>query len=180
MSQPFVAEIKMFGGNFPPLGYATCDGQLSPISQNTALFSLLGTMYGGDGRVTFALPDLAGSVPLQQGQGAGLQQWFQGETQGTDAVTLLPTELPMHTHGLQAVNSEASLAAPNGANLAKGLFDDGSNAGVIGLYQPQAPDVQMNVQSCAITGGGLPHNNLMPYLTVTYLIALQGVFPPRP
>ena len=179
MSSPFVAEIKMFAGNFPPTGYATCDGQILPISQNTALFSLLGTMYGGDGKSTFALPDLAGSIPLQQGQGPGLQLWDQGEIQGSDFVTLLQTEIPVHPHNLMASNNDPAEGAPAGQQVAKGAWDSGSEAGVIGFYSTTAPNAQMAFQALAPAGGSLPHNNLMPYLTITYLIALQGVFPPR-
>ncbi|WP_395612628.1 phage tail protein [Allosphingosinicella sp.] len=180
MSSPFVAEIKILGCNFAPTGHAFCFGQLLPISQNTALFSLLGTTYGGDGKSTFALPNLQGAVPIQQGQGPGLQLWDLGEQQGSDFVTLIQSEIPAHNHSLQARNDDPLTASPNGAVLAKGLYDDGSNAGAIGLYQTAAPNVQMNVQSASIAGGSLPHNNLMPYLALTYVIALQGVFPARP
>lgn len=180
MANPFVAEIKMFAGNFAPTGYALTDGQLLPISQNTALFSLLGTMYGGDGKSTFALPDLQGSIPLQQGQGAGLQQWFQGEILGEDFVTLLQSEMPIHTHSLQALNDDANVPNPDQAVLAKGNYDTGTQAGAVCFYQTAAPNTNMNFQSIGIAGGSLPHNNLMPYLTITYLIALQGIFPARP
>lgn len=180
MSSPFVAEIKMFAGNFAPTGYAMTNGQLLPISQNTALFSLLGTMYGGDGKSTFALPDLQGSIPLQQGQGGGLQEWFQGEIQGEDFVTLLQSEMPIHTHSLQALNDDAVVPNPDQAVLAKGGYDTGTQAGAVAFYQTAAPNTNMNFQSISIAGSSLPHNNLMPYLTITYLIALQGIFPQRP
>jgi microcystin-dependent protein len=180
MSSPFVAEIKMFAGNFAPTGYALTNGQLLPISQNTALFSLLGTMYGGDGKSTFGLPDLQGSIPLQQGQGSGLQQWFQGEMQGSDFITLIQSEMPIHTHSLQAVNTNANVPNPDQAVLARGNYDTGTQAGAVAFYQTAAPNTNMNLQSIGIAGGSLPHNNLMPYLTITYLIALQGVFPARP
>jgi len=179
MSAPFVAEVKMFAGNFAPTGYALCDGQLLPISQNTALFSLLGTMYGGDGKSTFALPDLQGSIPLQQGQGSGLQLWDQGEIQGSDFVTLLESEIPAHNHLIMASNNDPAEAAPTGQEVAKGAWDSGSEAGVIGFYSTNAPNAQMAFQALAPSGGSLPHNNLMPYQVITYIIALQGVFPPR-
>jgi len=176
---PFVAEIRIFGFNFAPTGWAFCNGQLMPISQNTALFSLLGTFYGGDGKSTFALPDLEGAVPTQQGQGPGLQQWFLGEQQGSDSVTLLTSEIPLHPHSFQALNAQATTADPSGAALAKGFYDNGSTGGAAAFFQTQAPDVQMNPFTIGVSGGSLPHNNLMPYLVMNYCIALQGVFPPR-
>jgi microcystin-dependent protein len=179
MSSPFVAEIQLFGCNFAPTGWALCNGQLMPISQNTALFSLLGTYYGGDGKSTFALPNLEGSVAVNQGNGGGLQQWFLGEQQGEEFVTLLQSEMPFHTHGLQALNDDATTANPDQAVLAKGLYDTGTQAGAVCYYQTAAPNVNMNLQSISIAGGSLPHNNLMPYLVVNFCIALQGVFPPR-
>jgi microcystin-dependent protein len=181
MSDPFVAEIKMFAGNFAPTGYATTDGQLLPISQNTALFSLLGTMYGGDGKVTFALPNLQGSVPLQQGQGSGLQTWFQGETQGSDFVTLLSTEMPVHNHLVNAKSTAAGgTPTANGSVPALGAWVSGTQFGVIQQYSANAPNTQMAPTALTPAGGSLPHNNLMPYLVITYLIALQGIFPARP
>jgi microcystin-dependent protein len=181
MSSPFVAEIKMFAGNFAPIGYATTDGQLLPISQNTALFSLLGTMYGGDGKSTFALPNLQGSIPLQQGQGSGLQTWFQGEVQGSDFVTLIQSEMPVHTHNMRA-KATAVGGTPTAANdvPSLGAWVSGTQFGVIQQYSVNAPNAQMAPTALSLQGGSLPHNNLMPYLAVTYMIALQGVFPARP
>jgi microcystin-dependent protein len=179
MSSPFVAEIQLFACNFAPTGWAQCNGQLLPISQNTALFSLLGTFYGGDGKSTFALPDLQGAVPTCQGQGAGLQDWFLGQQQGVEFVTLIQSEMPFHTHSLQAINDDANVPNPDQAVLAKGGYDTGTQAGACCYYQTAAPNVNMNFQSISIAGGSLPHNNMMPYLTVNYCIALQGVFPPR-
>ena len=179
MSSPFVAEIQLFGIAFAPTGWAFCNGQLLPISQNTALFSLLGTFYGGDGKSTFALPDLQGAVPTCQGQGAGLQDWFVGQQEGSQFVTLIQSEMPLHTHSLQALNDNATVPNPNGAVLSKGGYDTGTQAGACCYYQTAAPNVNMNFQSISIAGGSLPHNNMMPYLTVEYCIALQGVFPPR-
>ncbi len=174
MSSPFVAEIKMFAGNFAPTGYATCDGQLLPISQNTALFSLLGTFYGGDGKSTFALPNLQDSSPMHQGQGAGLSDRFLGEVAGEPFVTLLQTEMPIHTHFLQAYTGDpgdtrnpgpaTSLATPVPGNAYRT-----SNANL-------AP---MSPLALGVVGSSFPHNNMQPFLTVTFIIALQGVFPPR-
>lgn len=180
MSSPFVAEVKMFAGNFAPTGYATCDGQLLPISQNTALFSLLGTMYGGDGKSTFALPNLQGSIPLQQGQGSGLQSWDQGEIQGSDFVTLLTSEMPAHNHRMNAKAAAAGgTPIANGNIPALGAWVSGTQSGVIQQYSVNAPNAQMAPTALSLQGGSLPHNNLMPYLVLTYMIALQGVFPPR-
>ncbi|HEV7675251.1 MAG TPA: tail fiber protein [Candidatus Angelobacter sp.] len=174
MANPFVAEIRIFAGNFAPTGWATCDGQLLPISQNTALFSLLGTMYGGDGRTTFALPNLQGSAPMQQGQGPGLSLRSQGEIGGEQTVTLLQTEMPAHNHNAVAA-SGTGLPDPTNNVWASGAKGFGS------IYSPSVPasNVQMSPFATSITGGNLPHNNMMPYLCLTFIIALQGVFPPR-
>ena len=185
MSDPFVAEIRIFPFNFAPTGWAFCNGQLLPLSQNTALFSLLGTTYGGDGKSNFALPDMQGNAPMQQGQGQGLSQRFLGEQSGVESVTLLTSEIPVHTHNFQASNNDPipDDSNPVGKLPAKGNWDDGSNAGVIAYYTPASgnpPLVQMAPQALSPAGGGLPHNNLQPYLTVNFCIALQGVFPSRP
>jgi len=173
MSDPFVAEIRMFAGNFAPTGWALCNGQLLPISQNTALFSLLGTFYGGDGKSTFALPDLQGSFPMHQGQGSGLSDRFLGEQSGSEFVTLITSEMPNHAHQLQGSNTNST------QQLATGNFTSGNNTAR--RYAPNAtvPDTTMNLQAVGIAGGSLPHNNMPPYLTVTFIIAMQGVFPPR-
>ena len=173
MADPFVAEIRMFGFNFAPTGWAKCNGQILPISQNTALFSLLGTFYGGNGQSTFALPDLEGSVPLHPGQGPGLSLYDLGQVGGAEFTTLLESEIPLHTHSWQANNLPATLNAPDtGRSIAR--------ADIAGAYKSGAnPDVQMSLQAVTPTGGSLPHNNLMPYLVVNFCIALQGVFPPR-
>ncbi len=169
---PFVAEIRMFPFNFAPKGWAWCDGQLLPISQNTALFSLLGTTYGGDGKSTFALPDLQGSAPMHPGQGPGLSLHDLGETGGSETVTLLESEIPAHSHALQATVSLADSNLATGNNLARSSNGKAYNTQAGGF-------VSMNPQSLAPAGGDQPHNNLMPYLTVYFNIALQGVFPPR-
>jgi microcystin-dependent protein len=173
MSDPFVAEIRMFGFNFAPTGWARCNGQLLPLSQNTALFSLLGTMYGGDGKSTFALPNLQDSSPLQCGQGQGLSLYDEGQQGGTEAVTLLQTEMPVHTHAWQANVTPATLNAPdNGRAIAR------SSGGT--AYKTIDPDVQMDFQMLSISGSSFPHNNLQPYLVVNFCIAMQGIFPARP
>lgn len=174
MSNPFLAEIRIFSGNFAPKGWALCDGQLMPISQNTALFSLLGTTYGGNGTSNFALPNLQGSAPLQAGQGPGLSLRDLGETGGEQNVTLLETEIPAHSHGVQA-SSSGALPDPGGNAWASGL------KGHPGVYAASSPgtNVQMNPAALSFTGGNLPHNNMPPYLCLTFIIALQGVFPAR-
>jgi microcystin-dependent protein len=178
MADPFVAEIRIFPFNFAPTGWAFCNGQLLPISQNTALFSLLGTTYGGDGKSTFALPNMQGSTPMQQGQGQGLSDRFLGETSGEETVTLLTTEMPAHAHNAIAdAPGSTPLGNPVGNAWASGL------KGGATLYTPSSGspnDVPMSpVQALSITGGSQPHNNLMPFLTLNFCIALQGIFPPR-
>jgi microcystin-dependent protein len=173
MANPFVAEIRIFTGNFAPTGWALCDGQLMPISQNTALFSLLGTTYGGDGRSNFALPNLQGTAPMQAGQGPGLSLRDLGETGGEQTVTLLTVEMPAHSHGVQAATS-GGLPSPAANAWASGL------KGHPGSYAlPTGSTVPMNPFGTSITGGNLPHNNMPPFLGLTFIIALQGVFPAR-
>jgi microcystin-dependent protein len=174
MADPFVAEIRIFAGNFAPLGWALCNGQLMPISQNTALFSLLGTYYGGDGRVTFALPNLQGSVPVGQGQGPGLTDRFLGESGGEPTVTLITSEMPGHNHLGQGSTEDATLKVPGPT-----VYLGRSKAGTIYQSNTGSSPVQMNFQQLGLTGNSLPHQNMQPYLTLCYIIALQGVFPPR-
>ena len=171
MASPFVAEIRIFAGNFAPTGWATCDGQLLPISQNTALFSLLGTFYGGDGKSTFALPNLQGSVPIHQGQGKGLSEYFLGQQGGSDNVTVIVSEMPLHTHTLGTTTQAGEDRTPAGETFSKAVGGF--------LYGPTTNQVQMAFQALPPAGGSLPHNNMMPYLTLTFIIAMQGVFPPR-
>lgn len=177
MSDQFVAEIRMVGFNFPPKGWAFCNGQLLPLSQNTALFSLLGTTYGGDGKSNFALPNLQGSAPMHPGQGPGLSLHDLGESGGSDAVTLLQTEMPSHNH---PVNCLTNTAGDQGSPI---LWAKTQGAG-----RQQAPPnyatttgspVPMNPLAIGIAGGGQPHNNMSPYLAVNFIIALQGIYPPR-
>ena len=172
MSDQFVAEIRIFPFTFPPTGWAFCDGQLLPISQNTALFALLGTTYGGDGKSTFALPDMQGNAPMQPGQGQGLSLRDLGEMSGVESITLLQSEIPVHTHTMRAATSLGD--NPNPAN--------NSLARYVNAYQStvNANLVLMAPQTLSLAGGGLPHNNMQPYLTLNFCIALQGIFPQRP
>ena len=178
MADPFVAEIRIFPFNFAPKGWAFCDGQLLPISQNTALFSLLGTTYGGDGKSTFALPDLQGSVAMHPGQGPGLSDHFLGEMSGSETVTLLISEIPAHAHTVgRALADQGNVVTPVNSVWSQSAAGRGGAA----LYKDGAPTGKVNqTQSLNVTGGGLPHNNMQPYLTLNFCIALQGVFPPRP
>jgi microcystin-dependent protein len=173
MADPFVAEIRIFPFNFAPKGWAWCNGQLLPLSQNTALFALLGTTYGGDGKSTFALPDLEGRAPMHPGQGPGLSLHDLGESGGTETVTLLQSEIPVHTHVLQAQNQPGNRTTPVGNSISR----------LVGAtpYLPPAgaPLAPMAPQALAPAGGDIPHNNMQPYLTCYFCIALQGVFPPR-
>lgn len=173
MSNPFVAEIRMVAFNFPPTGWAFCDGQLMPISQNTALFSLLGTTYGGNGKSNFALPNFQGRSPTHHGQSNTGTWYFQGEELGVETVTLIQSEIPAHTHQLMAEGSSA-LVSPNGAAW-------GTLAGRTPppRYSNAAANVAMNFQALNVAGGSLPHNNMQPYLVVNFIIAMQGIFPPR-
>ena len=173
MADPFVAEIRIFPFNFAPKGWAWCDGQLLPLSQNTALFSLLGTTYGGNGQSNFALPDLQGSAPMHPGQGPGLSLHDLGEAGGTETVSLLTTEIPSHTHSLMASTSPAASRDATANPLAR------SRNGL--AYQTNTIQnlVNMAPQAVSTAGGNQPHNNMQPYLTLYFCIALQGVFPPR-
>jgi len=176
MSNPFLAEIRIFTGNFAPKGWAMCDGQLMPISQNTALFSLLGTTYGGDGKSNFALPNLQGCAPMQAGQGPGLSLRDLGETGGEQSVTLLQTEMPAHSHTVRCTSTSGTSITPQAdvwsvASARRATANQYSTA--IG------GGIQMHPFALSITGGNLPHNNMPPFLGLTFIIALQGVFPAR-
>ena len=174
MADPFVAEIRIFPFNFAPKGWAWCDGQLLPLSQNTALFSLLGTTYGGNGKSNFALPDIQGRAVMHPGQGQGLSLHDLGEQGGSETVTLLESEMPVHTHPMSASEVDGNETTPGAANgqlLATG----------VGISQYQAPGQLATLAPTTVApmGGDLPHNNMQPYLTFYFNIALQGVFPPR-
>src|SRR6267142_4392005 len=172
MADPFVAEIRIFPFNFAPKGWAFCDGQLLPLSQNTALFSLLGTTYGGDGKSTFALPNLQGSAPMHPGQGPGLSLYDLGQQGGSETVTLLFSEMPGHNH--------TALAHAGNSTQTDPAAHAWSGSDVSKQYNA-TPDANkfMNDRALSLTGGGLPHNNLAPYLVLNFCIALQGIFPPR-
>ena len=170
---PFVAEIRIFPFNFAPKGWAFCDGQILPLSQNTALFSLLGTTYGGDGKSNFALPNMQGNAPMHPGQGPGLSLHDLGETGGSETVSLLASEIPGHNHSIGAQNVPlGGTASPAGNTFnrpASGNLYDSTNAQLVPLAD----------QALAPAGGDQPHNNMQPYLTLNFCIALQGVYPPR-
>ncbi|MGA2750419.1 MAG: tail fiber protein [Verrucomicrobiota bacterium] len=173
MSQPFLGEIRMFAGNFAPIGWALCNGQTMPISQNTALFSILGTTFGGNGTTTFNLPDLQGRVPVNQGTGAGLSSYLLGQTGGTESTTLLIGNMPSHNHLVQCNTGGGNQASPS-ANLpaveSTGTSLDFSDAGA---------NATMNPAMIQSAGSGTPINNIQPYLCVNFIIALEGIFPSR-
>lgn len=171
MADPFVGEIRMFAGTFAPRDWAFCDGQLLAISQNDALFSLLGTYYGGDGRTTFGLPDLRGRLPVHQGSGPGLSPRNMGTRSGAESVTLTADELPGHLHLMQA--STATASSPNPAGQVTAV-DQGAN-----LYSTTAPTEHLAAGAVSQTGGSQPHDNLMPYSCVHFIIALNGIYPSR-
>jgi microcystin-dependent protein len=172
MADPFVAEIRIVPFGFAPRGWAFCDGQLLPISQNTALFSLLGTTYGGDGRSTFALPDLQGRAPMQPGAGVGLSPHQLGERGGSETVALSESEIATHSHAMTAQSGAASSKVPGAkvlAHPARGMTYAAPSANLVALAN----------DALAPVGGQAAHNNMMPFLTLYFCIALQGVFPPR-
>lgn len=178
MSDFFLGEVRMFGGNFAPRFWAFCDGQLLSIAQYSALFSLIGTTYGGDGRTTFALPDLRGRVPMSQGQGAGLSARVIGERSGTETVTLISTQLPAHSHALNATTAQGSLTGPGPTALL------GTPAGANSIFYAvpgtsSVNPVPMAQTSVGLDGGNQGHSNLMPTLCISFIIALQGIFPSR-
>lgn len=173
MSDPFVAEIRIFPFNFAPTGWAMCNGQLLPISQNTALFSLLGTMYGGDGKSTFGLPDLQGNAPMFWGQGPGLSLYDQGQIGGSESVTLLQSEIPTHTHQASGVSGSGPTSP------ASATWGTGAGRTPPPTYFGGSPNVIMAATALGIAGASLPHNNMQPYLTLNFCIAMQGIFPPR-
>ncbi|HEX4007812.1 MAG TPA: tail fiber protein [Acidobacteriaceae bacterium] len=174
MANPFLGEIRVFGFNFAPVGWALCNGEVLPISQNTALFSLLGTYYGGDGRTTFALPNLQGRFPINQGTGIGLSSRSIGETGGSATVALTVSELPVHTHLVNCVSKAGNVSSPAGAAFAE------TPGGKPDAYAPATwPKTKLSAAAVANTGGGQPHENRPPYLVLNFCIALQGVFPAR-
>jgi microcystin-dependent protein len=190
MADPFVGQIFLLPFNFAPKGFAFCQGQLLPLSQNTALFSLLGTTYGGDGKSTFALPDLRGRVPIGEDQGPGLANYPLGQSGGVEAVTLAATQIPQHTHAVNIASLTAaskSRTAAGNQQTPVGNIPAIDAAGGPASYTNAAPDSNMHasavtlggVPTAAISGGDQPHTNMQPSLTLNFCIALQGVFPPR-
>jgi len=178
----YLAMIIPWAGNFAPYQFATCDGQILPISQNTALFSLLGTYYGGNGTSNFGLPDLRGRIPVGQGDGPGLQPYVIGEQIGTETVSILSSNLPIHSHNFNAVASVGDKTTNSNFYLAEGTKSgSGPSAKSPNLYVAATPNTPLNVQSVSVNlgGAGIPMSLLQPFLTVTYIIALQGIFPPR-
>lgn len=171
MSEPFVGEIRMFAGNFAPQGWAFCDGQLLAISQNDALYSLLGTIYGGDGQITFGLPDLRGRIPVHAGSGPGLSARQVGQSGGSEKITLTPNQMPAHNHPLLASGDLAGRTTPENNLLARITNND--------LYSGDPPDIALSAQAVGATGGSQSHTNLMPYLCINFIIALFGIYPPR-
>ena len=172
MSEPFVGEIKMFAGNFAPRGWMFCEGQLLSISQYEVLFSLIGTTYGGDGVTTFALPDLRGRLPVQQGQGPGIsQQYAMGEMAGVETVTLTLNQLPTHNHAAVASESTANGVNPAGTMVAT------TSTSILLAYALNAPDTTLANNTLLPAGGSQPHENLMPSLCVSFIIAIYGIFP---
>ena len=174
MADPYVGEIRLVAFNFAPFGWALCNGQIMSISQNTALFSLLGTQFGGDGKSNFALPNLQGMAPMGQGNGAGLTQRFMGETGGEPSVTLLQSEMPSHTHSAQA-GAASNTETPGPTTI----FGDGGRGKPEAYAAASGPQATMSAAAVGSAGGNQPHNNLPPYLVSNFVIALQGVFPPR-
>jgi microcystin-dependent protein len=181
MSDQFLAEIRIFPFDFAPIQWAMCNGQLLPISQYTALFSLIGTFYGGDGRTSFALPNLQGNVPVDFGQGAGLSQYDIGEQGGSRTVTLLDTQNPSHNHLVNARDFDANSSTPAGNVYAKASYATGTTSSVLNVYTTTAPaqGLTLKPQTIGFAGGNVPHNNLMPTLTLNFCIAMYGIFPQR-
>ncbi|GIG40673.1 phage tail protein [Cellulomonas phragmiteti] len=175
MYDPYLGELRLFAGSFAPRGWAFCEGQIMPIQQNTALFSLLGTNFGGDGRVTFALPDLRNASPVGTGSGPGLTSFFPGDRTGVATVTLTSSQMPAHTHPVPAVDAPGTSANPSGAVWAQSR----RGRAVERLYGPAASLVAMSPTTVGPAGAGQPHENMPPYLRVNVCIALQGIFPPR-
>lgn len=176
MAEPFLGQIIVVGFNFAPRGYATCDGQIMSIAQNTALFSLLGTTFGGDGQVTFGLPDLRGRVSIHQGQGPGLTPRTMGEVSGQESVTLLSTQMPQHSH-LMSASTTATTANPAGGVPAAPFVDASGDA--VKAYAATSSGASLSAAAVGTAGGNQPHANMQPYLTVNYSIALEGIYPSR-
>jgi microcystin-dependent protein len=168
MGEPFIGEIRMFGGSFAPAGWMQCDGQLIPISENDALFTLIGTTYGGDGQSTFALPNLQSRVPIHAGTGGGITYQL-GEMLGVESVTLTTNQIPIHTHPMLAT-TDGGLSSSPGSNIL-------ANTPSLKLFTASAPNTSLHAQAITPTGGNQPHSNIQPYLCITFIISLFGIFP---
>jgi microcystin-dependent protein len=179
MSEPFLGEIRMVGWNFAANGWALCNGQLLPISQNAALFSLLGTYYGGDGIQTFALPNLQGRVPIHQGNGVGLSPYTIGQASGSENITLLSTQMPQHNHLVGVSNQPGAVADPTNALLAQGNSGQGRAPVAVSDYVTTAATGTLAPATISMAGGNQPHSNIQPYLCINFIIALAGIFPSR-
>lgn len=179
MADPYVGEIRMVGFNFAPQGWALCSGQLLPIAQYTALFSLLGTYYGGNGVTTFALPDLRGRVPVNQGQGPGLSSYVIGQTGGVEGVTLMAPNMPAHNHSVNINNQSATQTDPTNGIISVVNDGGGREAKSYPAYTKNGPTGTMSSQAIGVAGGSQPHENRQPFLTINFIIALNGIFPPR-
>ncbi|OJT24560.1 phage tail protein [Archangium sp. Cb G35] len=173
MSEPFIGEIRMFAGNFPPRGWQFCQGQILSIAQNQALFAILGTTYGGNGQTTFALPDLRGRYPMQPGQGPGLSPRTLGEQGGSETVTLIANQMPAHTHSLNANLNEGNNESPEGSVLS--AYPPGTTPTTYNT----TINTTMNPAAIGVAGGSQPHNNMSPFLCLNFIIALEGIFPSR-
>jgi microcystin-dependent protein len=179
MSEPFIGQIALFGFNFAPTGWAFCAGQILSISQNTALFSLFGTMYGGNGTSTFGLPDLQGRVPISAGQGPGLSDYVQGELSGLTNVTLMQNTNAVHNHTFNATTNNGSTAMASGNQLATGLSGSRQGGSLALMYSSTAPNTNLANNATTFSGNNVPHNNIQPYLALNYCVALRGIFPSR-
>jgi microcystin-dependent protein len=179
MADQYIGELRMFGFTFAPNGWALCNGQILPISQNTALFSLLGTTYGGNGTTNFALPNLQGNVPINSGQGPGLSSYVLGQTGGEQNVTLIQSQMPAHNHTLPAVAATATSSSPGGGGMVAEGKGSGRGAFTINSYSAASGSTNLNPALAGQSGGNMPHNNMQPYLVMNWCIALNGIFPPR-
>jgi microcystin-dependent protein len=178
MTEPYLGEIRMFGGNFAPRGWVMCDGQLLSIAENDTLYVLLGTTYGGDGQNTFGVPDLRGRVPTHQGSRSG-QSYVIGQLAGSESVTLNPSQLPSHTHPTFAVSVAGAVAVPTAATMISDQGPAGQNISAYAPYNSANEQIALSANSTSLAGGNQPHNNMQPYVGVNFILAIAGIFPPQ-
>jgi microcystin-dependent protein len=178
MTEPYLGEIRMFGGNFAPRGWVMCDGQLLSIAENDTLYVLLGTTYGGDGQNTFGVPDLRGRVPTHQGSRSG-QSYVIGQLAGSESVTLNPNQLPSHTHPTFAVSVAGAVAVPTAATMISDQGPAGQNISAYAPYNAANEQIALSANSTSLAGGNQPHNNMQPYVGVNFILAIAGIFPPQ-